>query len=482
VAPVTLFVAFMVALTAVRLVMAAIVPLAPDETYYWVWSHALAAGYLDHPPMVALWIRAGTLLAGQTALGVRLLGPLSAALASWLLFDAAQRLFPGRLAGRVAVLLLNGSLLLGVGTVVMTPDAPLLFFWTATLWAMVRLIDSGSALWWLAAGLFGGLALDSKYTALLLWIGIGLWVLLVPASRAWLRRWQPWAAAGLGALLFAPVVAWNAAHGWAGFARQGGRVGDWQPMRAAGFLAELVSGQIGLATPWIWGLCMAALVVAARRSWTHRNPRWSLLAALSVPPVLVFIQHAIGDRVQGNWPAIIYPALVLAAAGLVRPGRNTAWIGASALGFGITALVYLQAATGLIPLPLRFDPITLRLAGWDDLARQVDAERRRAGAAYVAADNYAAASELAWWMPPGVPAVGMDDRWALTDLPPARVAGAPGLLLRDGRRTDPPDPAVWTQVERIGLATRPGSPVGFVLYRVVASANSPMAVELPRRR
>ena len=36
-------------------------PLSPDEAYYWVWSHALAAGYLDHPPMVALWVRAGTL-------------------------------------------------------------------------------------------------------------------------------------------------------------------------------------------------------------------------------------------------------------------------------------------------------------------------------------------------------------------------------------------------------------------------------------
>ncbi|HEY0422416.1 MAG TPA: hypothetical protein VGC82_03740, partial [Rhodopila sp.] len=40
--------------TLIRLVMAAIVPLAPDEAYYWIWSRALAPGYLDHPPMVAL--------------------------------------------------------------------------------------------------------------------------------------------------------------------------------------------------------------------------------------------------------------------------------------------------------------------------------------------------------------------------------------------------------------------------------------------
>jgi 4-amino-4-deoxy-L-arabinose transferase-like glycosyltransferase len=473
------------ALTAVRLVVAATVPLAPDEAYYWVWSHALAASYLDHPPMVALWIRAGTLLAGQTPFAVRLLGPLSAAVASWFVFDAARHLFPGRPAGVAAVSLLNGTLLLGVGSVIMTPDTPLLFFWTATLWAMVRLIDSDAGVWWLAAGLLGGLALDSKYTALFLWIGIGLWVLVVPATRPWLRRWQPWAAVALGALLFAPVVAWNASHGWAGFARQGARVGDWRPLRAVGFLAELIGGQVGLVTPWIWVLCMIGLIVAIRRTCTHQELRWSLLAALSAPPLLVFIQHAIGDRVQGNWPAVIYPALVLAAAGLIRPGRHNwrnNWIAASAVGFSITALVYFQALTGLIPLPPGLDPITLRLAGWDELARRVEATRQQAGAEYVAVDGYTTASELAWWLPPGTAVVATDDHWALTDLPQPTVAGTRGLLVRDARRTDPPDPAIWTRLEPLGSVSRPGSPAAFTLYLSTASTMPAGAVALPHRR
>ena len=50
--------AALAALTALRLIVAAATPLAPDEAYYWVWSRALAPGFLDHPPMVALWIRA----------------------------------------------------------------------------------------------------------------------------------------------------------------------------------------------------------------------------------------------------------------------------------------------------------------------------------------------------------------------------------------------------------------------------------------
>ena len=154
--PVRRLAAALAAVTLIRLAVAALAPLAPDETYYWVWSHALAFGYLDHPPMVALWIKAGTLLAGQTALGVRLLGPPAAALASCMLFDAARVLFPSTEVGVAAVVLLNATLLLGVGTVIMTPDSPLLFFWTASLWAMARIAAGGPGIWWLAAGAVRG--------------------------------------------------------------------------------------------------------------------------------------------------------------------------------------------------------------------------------------------------------------------------------------------------------------------------------------
>jgi 4-amino-4-deoxy-L-arabinose transferase-like glycosyltransferase len=379
-------------------------------------------------------------------------------------------LFPGTKAGVEAVVLLNATLLLGVGTVIMTPDSPLLFFWTATLWAMARIAAGGPGVWWLAAGVFGGFALDSKYTALLLWVGVGLWALLVPAGRSWLRRWQPWAACAIGFLLFAPVLGWNGAHGWAGFVKQGGRVEDWRPARAAGFLAELIGGQIGLATPLVWALCMAGLLVAVRRSWQSRDPGWSLLAALSLLPVLVFMQHAIGDRVQGNWPAIIYPALAVAAGGLL-PSRRW-WIGASALGFAITALAYVQAATGLVPLPPRLDPIAMRLAGWDNLAAQVRMFQNSTGASYVAADGYALASELAWWLPADARVAGADERWKLTTLPAAPIAGKAGLLVRDARRTDPPDPTMWTSAQRIGTATRGGMPGGdFAVYRVTSGGD-----------
>src|SRR6185503_19191199 len=131
------------AVTVLRLVVAAATPLSPDEAYYWVWSRALAAGYYDHPPMVAFWIRAGTTLCGDTALGVRLLAPFSAAVGSILLARAGADFFADQRVGLWSALLLNATLAFGIGAVSMTPDTPLLLFWIVALFALARLLATG---------------------------------------------------------------------------------------------------------------------------------------------------------------------------------------------------------------------------------------------------------------------------------------------------------------------------------------------------
>jgi len=454
-------------LTVLRLVVAGVTPLSGDEAYYWVWSHALAPGYLDHPPMVALWIRAGTWLAGQDTLGVRLLAPLSAAAGSVLLARAAAGLFPGRRLGVPAAALLNGTLLIGVGAVTMTPDTPLLLFWTGALWALARLLRSGDGRWWLAVGLTSGCAMASKYTGGFLGVGIVLWLLWVPGLRRWFRSPYLWLGGAMAAAVFAPVVVWNADHGWASFARQGGRTGNWDPSAALRHVLELLGGQIGLATPVVFILLSAGLWAAVRRT-AARDPAWSLLAALTVPALLVFVQHAVGDRVQANWPAIIYPAATICAAGL---GWGL-WRPATALGLAVTALVYVQGAAAPFPLPRRLDPTLIRLGGWDGVSRDLEAMRRQQGAGWIASEAYGIASLLAWRAPPDVAVLGAEDRWALFRLSHADSAG-PGLLLVSQRRSEPPDPTYWATAEPIGqvVRTRGGVPGGveaerFRVYRV----------------
>ena len=462
---------WLAALTALRLALAAAVPLAPDEAYYWVWSRALAAGYPDHPPMVALFIRAGTALAGDGAFGVRLLGPLSVAAGSLLLADAGRLLLGDRRAGEAAALLLNATLLVGAGSVAMTPDTPLLLFWTAALWAAARLHTDGRGAWLPLAGLCAGLAMDSKYTAAFLGLGIGLWLLLAPAQRRRLRTPWPWAGALLGALAFAPVLAWNAAHGWASFSRQGGRLGRFSIDRAARFVAELVGGQIGLATPLVFLLFAAGAVAVARRALRGESAP-VLLTSLTLPAAAVFAEHALGDRVQANWPAVLYPALALSAASL--PGRRRLRAAAAALGFGLTALVYVQASLSPLALSPHVDPTMRQLGGWPELSAQV--ARLAEGSDFVAADDYGVAAELARGLPETIPVYAIDPRWALFDLPHPDLAGRTGLLVRSERRREEPDAAWWAGVSRIGDAARVRDGVtaeAFRVYRVTARDEPP---------
>jgi 4-amino-4-deoxy-L-arabinose transferase-like glycosyltransferase len=448
--PPRLFALALAALTTIRLVVAGITPVSPDEAYYWVWSRALAPGYLDHPFMVALWIRLGTGLFGDGAFGIRLLAPLAAALGSVLILDAARRLGAGR--GYAAALLLNATLLFGAGGILMTPDTPLILFWIATLWAVARILGGGSGWWWIAAGVFAGLGLDSKYTAILLLAGIGLWLLLLPAGRAWLRRDpRPWIGLLTALLLFLPVILWNADHHWASFFKQGGRTGDFHPARAAQFLGELVLGQLGLATPVVFVLCAAGLGHATRRVMTSRDPAAGLLVALGAFPALVFVQHAFGDRVQGNWPEVIYPAAVIAAAMLPLTQR---WLKpALAVGFGLTLVIYVQAIASPIPIGGASDPTIRVLGGWASLAQTVDRRARQADARFVAIDEYGLGSEMALRLPGALPVIADDPRWLLFNLPHPGMtlpAGETGLLIRTMRRHTPPDAAPWASMTDMG--------------------------------
>jgi hypothetical protein len=245
----------------------------------------------------------------------------------------------------------------------------------------------------------------------------------------------------------------------------------------------LLGGQIGLATPLLAVMFGAGFVVALRRART-RDPGWTLLAALLAVPSLVFLQHALGDRVQANWPSLLYPQAAIAAAGL--PGRwRRLRAPAVGLGFLLTGLVWVQAIWAPARLPVPWDITLLRLAGWEGMAQDIAAKARTEGADYVVADNYGQAAELAWHLPPDIPVLALDARWHWFDLPDAIgfVAGRTGLMVRSDRLADQPRMADFDHLERIGWVDRARG--GMLaervrLYRVVGHKGVESIVFMPR--
>ena len=456
----------LLALTVLRLVLAAYLPMAPDEDYYFLWAQHLQAGYFDHPPMVALWIKASTALIGNTPLGIRLFGPLAAALGSVLLWDAAEQLAPGR--GIIAAALLNATLLIGAGAIIITPDTPLLFFWTAGLAACARLINSGNPRWWLAVGLAAGCMLLSKYTAPLFIAAVFLWLVTRAEGRRQLATPWPWAGTVLALLIFSPNIAWNAGHHWVSFLKQGGRVAGFDPVRAAQFFGELVGSQIGLGTPVI-------VALAALGLWRLRHdaaPGARLVLWLAVVPGAVLLEHVLSDRVQPNWVAILYPVACLAAAML-----PAAWLArwlkpALGVGFAFTAIAYVQALAAPVPLPAALDTASQQLAGWHAVARTAMAGHP----VFVTSSDYATMSVLAVDGPPGVIVAAFpnkwDWRWSYFGYKPAVPRGTFGIMVTKDPKMPCPD--------LLGTLTRSRGSERFTHYRLCGYVATESGVALPR--
>src|SRR5260370_6286797 len=79
---------------------------------------------------------------------------------------------------------------------------------------------------WAAAGFCIGLAMLSKYSAVLVAGGAGLFALSKPEYRRWFLTPGPYLALAVAVVVFSPVVVWNWQHHWISFGFQGGRLGE----------------------------------------------------------------------------------------------------------------------------------------------------------------------------------------------------------------------------------------------------------------
>jgi 4-amino-4-deoxy-L-arabinose transferase-like glycosyltransferase len=339
-------------LILLRAVMAAILPLSADEAYYLLWSQHLQLGYYDHPPAIAFLIRVGTLVFGETPLGVRAAGILLSLPATYFVWNTASLLLKNERKAARAALFFNLTLMAAVEMMVATPDMPSIVTVAAFVWAVAKVQASQDGRWWLAAGVAAGLSLLSKYSALFVGLGILVWLLADPRARLWLKTVWPWAAGAIALLIFTPHLIWQSQHGWMTFAFQFGRVGGGG--LTARYLIELVGSQLGLATPFI-------LVLGGMGFWQARKPgddRFLLFVPVAVA-LLYFLQHALHDRVQGNWPCFVYPMLAILAAEAAGNARKWLAVSAAPVAAVLLLAVYVQVTLGW---PLKNDPAARLLA------------------------------------------------------------------------------------------------------------------------
>ena len=460
------------ALVVLRLVAAAVTPLTFDEAYYWMWSKHLAGGYYDHPPMVAVVIRLGTLIGGDTVFGVRLVSILLALPMSWAVYRSASILFGGQRVAATATILLNVTLMASVGTMIVTPDAPLLVATGFVLFGLAKVLETGRGAWWLVAGAAVGAALLSKYTALFFGPAILIWLIGVPKLRRWLISPWPYLGGLVALAIFAPVILWNADHHWVSFIKQFGRarIEDFRP----GFMAELIPSQIAFATPLVSILGAMGLYALLRRNAGALAAR-VLINAMFWTIVLYFFWHSLHARVEANWFAPVYPAFAIAAAVAAhltrwqpRPQRLVDFCGRWAVPAGVVmfALLIVQADTGLVSGYRRDATVRSVGVGWPELARQIEAVRRRVGASCVLAPDYGTTGWLAFYLPKGTCVVQPTQRIRWANMPepdPALLAGKL-LYVDDVRTVQQPYLKNFASVARVAELPRKRGPLTIETY------------------
>jgi hypothetical protein len=292
----------------ISFVQAAGTELFDDEAYYWVYSKFLDWGYFDHPPMIAVMIKLGTLVfAGE--LGVRLLvvlmGTASIFLIEKLTQPKDQKLF--------YALVLNMAVL-QIGGIIAVPDIPLLFF-TALFFLAYRNYTMKNS--WITAvylAIVVALLLYSKYHGLLL--------VLATLSSNWKLLKQPltWLVIAAAIAMFMPHVLWQLQHGLPSlnyhlFERV-------SPAYSLSFTTDYLAGQLLIAGPLLGWLMIWSAFKYKPVDVTQKAMKWSLGFVY-----FLFLISSFKSRTEANWTVpLLVPLIVLAYHHLESNRKFQKWI------------------------------------------------------------------------------------------------------------------------------------------------------------
>ncbi|MGC8866464.1 MAG: glycosyltransferase family 39 protein [Bacteroidales bacterium] len=330
-----------------RFILAAWLELGNDEVYYYQYALYPSLSYFDHPPMVGWLMRLFTLnlwLKGEWAL--RLTALISGTLNTWLIYRLGKEILNAR-TGFYAALLYTASFYTFIisGTFIL-PDAPQSTFWLLAMLMLMRSLGTGtinsitrSRLWW--AGLFIGLGMLSKYTAVFLWAGAIGYVLFY--NRKWLKVPELYLSALLTLIVFSPVLIWNIQNQWVSFGFHSERVDVTQGGLHLDYLLRELGGQIFYNNPIVVLLGWTAVFMALR------GPQWlpleksRLLLFCSLPLILIFPGVSLWRETLPHWSGPGYHGLILLGASWLAERKSGLKRPAVPLGIklalGITLLV-----------------------------------------------------------------------------------------------------------------------------------------------
>ena len=359
------------------------IQLSQDEAYQWVWSKHLALSYYSKPPGIAYIQFVSTSLFGNSEFGIRFFSPLFAAILSVMVLRFLAREIGARLAFWL-LLILAATPLLGLGTILMTVDSPLVLCWT---WAFVAgwraLKPDGQTRHWLVVGLAMGLGFLCKYSALYQIVCWAIFFLLWPPARVQLRRPGPRLALLIFLACTLPVFIWNWQHNWVTVQHVAGNAGlnsHWQPTLR--FFWDFTFQELALLNPIFFLGALWAMLGFWKFPRPEKSELWLYFFCMGAPVFLGHWLYSLHSRVHPNWiaPAVV-PLFCLMTVYWNERRRFVGpfLAGGLVLGFLTFAILHQSKLVGKLTgqmLPGEIDP-TRRVQAWKQEAALVEAEREK---------------------------------------------------------------------------------------------------------
>jgi hypothetical protein len=364
-----------------RLIYAHFLGIVPDEAYYWDWSRSLAWGYFDHPPMIAWLIFLSRNLFGETTLGVRAAVITCAFLASVFSYLVAKKYVAKTSSLLLWAILSNTVILFCVGSILATPDIPLVFFWSLSLLLGYKAVFESSSASWMMLGLAAGLGFLSKYTFALFPLSLVVFLAFSREQRFWFGRWQPYAAAGIAFLVFMPNLVWNQQHNWQTIFFQGSHGVNTHISLHFDTFGDFIGGQLGVLSIFPFVL-LAWAVVFFLKTKPIQN-RILFLISFCLVPFGFFMVASLQKKVEANWAACAYiSGLVLVSVFWenLDPKKNKVIRRFAVVSTVITVVaavtILFHIQKPFLPLPPQNDPTT-QVRGWKEFAKDIDIIRIR---------------------------------------------------------------------------------------------------------
>jgi len=358
-----------------RLIILPFSGVMPQDAYYYMYSRHMSLSYFDHPAGVAVLLKVGTALLGDTAATVKLIAFITSLITLVVVYRLALH-FISKQQALIFICVFACTPMLGILSWIVTPDVPLMLCWALAVLFIYKADTENKHIWWGLAGMFTGLAFDSKYTAVFILAGLFFYMIAKP------DRWRRIFSIGifLYVLAFAitvlPVFIWNMENNWASIHFQTAqRIKELSPSLNPQYPVAVMAIQLFLLLPWLFYYFLKSF-----RS--HKKDKYHyFLVCFSFPMFIFFILISLFYWVKINWmmPAFITGALLAFQA---LTAKQVKWHMIAATIFFILFTIEIV----LYPIPVKSHDTWW---GWDRIASETSVLKKATKADFIfSTDDY----------------------------------------------------------------------------------------------